>query len=75
MKTDEEIIDAMILQDEKDAIRQEMLQDKLHERLMRADIDYFLKNSSFEVFNEAYNKFLKELRHYDWDGTTNQRSS
>lgn len=46
--------------------REEALRDQQHKEDMRNDIHYFLKNSSFDEFNKAYNKFLKELRHYDW---------
>lgn len=48
LKTDKEIIDAMLLQDEKNAMRQEMLQDQQHEQLMRKDINYFFEHSNFD---------------------------
>ena len=61
MKTNDEIYDF------KMECREETLRDQQHELDMRNDIDYFLKNSSFAEFYEAYHKFLKELRDYDWD--------
>ena len=56
MKTDEQIINATMLQDEKDSIRAEMLQDELHERNMRADINYFLNHSKLHELREMHPK-------------------
>lgn len=63
---DDEIIEAMILQDEKDSIRAEMLQDELHERRMLTDFEYFLKHSEFEELEEMYRKIDKKAWEYGW---------
>ncbi len=66
MKTDKEIIDAMLLQDEKNAMRQEMLQDQQHEQLMRKDINYFFEHSNFDQLKADYNKLHKQMWEYGW---------
>ncbi len=66
MLTDTEIIDAMLLQDEKDAMRQEMLQDQYHERLMRTDINYFFEHSNFDQLKADYNKLHKQMWDYGY---------
>lgn len=69
MKTDKQIIDAMLLQDEKNAIHQEMLQDALHERNMRTDIDYFFEHSNFDQLKEDYDKLHKQMWDYGYYGS------
>jgi len=64
---DDEIIEAMILQDEKDSIRADMLQDELHNRNMRTDIYYFLKHSEFEELEEMYQKLSQKAWEYGWN--------
>ena len=64
--TDEEIIDAMVLQDEKNAMREEMLQDQHHEHLMRTDINYFFEHSNFDQLKSDYNKLHKQMWDYGY---------
>ena len=66
LNTDEQIIEAMILEDEKAAIRQEMLQDELHERNMRTDIDYFLEHSDFDQLKETYDILHQKMWDYGY---------
>ena len=66
MQTDKQVIDAMLLQDEKDTIRQEMLQDALHERNMRTDIEYFFKHSNFDQLKLDYDKLHKQMWDYGY---------
>jgi len=66
MKTDKQIIDAMLLQDEKDAIRQEMLQNELHERNMRTDVNYFLNHSKLHELREMHHKLSQKALRYGW---------
>ena len=66
---DKQVIDAMLLQDEKDAIRQEMLQDALHELNMRTDIDYFFEHSNFDQLKEDYDKLHKQMWAYGYYGS------
>lgn len=66
MKTDEEIINAMALQDEKDAIRDEMLQDEANERRLRTDIDYFFEHSGLDELKETYDKLHKKMWDYGY---------
>ena len=61
--SDKEIIEYM---NEKDSIRAEMLQDELHERNMRDDINYFLKHSEFEEFKDMYQKLSQKALKYGW---------
>lgn len=63
MKTDEQIIEAMNLQDE---IKEELSQDELHEYEMRSDLNYFLKHSEFEEFREMYQKLSQKAWEYGW---------
>lgn len=55
MKTDEDYI----LQDEKDAMREEMLQDERHERFMRTDLDYFFEHSDFEQLKKTTIDYIR----------------
>lgn len=64
--TDEEIIEAMLLQDEKNAMREEMLQDQHHEYLMRTDIDYFFEHSNFDQLKSDYSKLHKQMWDYGY---------
>lgn len=57
-----------IIQDEKEAIRQEMLLDALHEKNMRSDIDYFFEHSNFEELKKAYDELHKKMWEYGWFG-------
>lgn len=66
MKTDAEIINAMILQDEKDAMREDMLRDEAYERRLRNDIDFFLEQNGFDKLQEDYNKLHKKMWDYGW---------
>ncbi len=63
---DKQVINAMLLQDEKDTIRQEMLQDALHERNMRTDIEYFFKHSNFDQLKSDYDKLHKQMWDYGY---------
>ena len=66
MHTDKQIINAMLLQDEKDTIRQEMLQDALHEHSMRTDIEYFFEHSNFDQLKSDYDKLHKQMWDYGY---------
>lgn len=66
MKTDKQIIDAMLLQDEKNATHQEMLQDALHEHNMRTDIDYFFEHNNFDQLKSDYDKLHKQMWNYGY---------
>ena len=60
------INDDTLLQDEKDAMHQEMLQDALHEYNMRTDIEYFEEHSAYlEQFRESREGLVKELYKYN----------
>lgn len=45
-----------IAQDEKDAIREEMMRDEFHERNMRTDFEYFLEKIGFDELKAVYKK-------------------
>lgn len=61
MKTDDSI-----LQNEKDAMREEMLQDERHERFMRTDLDYFFEHSDFEQLKKDYDRLHKKMWDYGY---------
>ena len=63
---DKQIIDAMLLQDEKNVIHQEMLQDALHEHNMRTDIEYFFNRSNFDQLKLDYDKLHKQMWDYGY---------
>lgn len=66
MLTDEEILERMEWKREQ---QEEDARDADYEYAMRNDIDFFLTNSSFQEYADARNKFLRELRYYDWHDT------
>lgn len=55
-----------IIQDEKDAIRDELLQDEFQERRLRTDIDYFLEQNGFEQLKKDYDYLYKKMWDYGY---------
>lgn len=67
--SDEQIIEAMMLQDEIDkanSVCEDIESDELHEHNMRTDLDYFLKHSEFAELKEMYQELSQKACEYGW---------
>lgn len=61
---DKQIIEAMNADNK--IKKKEMLQDELHERNMRTDLDYFLEHNDFDKLKEDYDRLYKKMWDYGY---------
>ena len=66
LDSDKQVIDAMLLQDEKEAILQDMLHDALHYRTVRTDKYYFFELSNFDQLKLDYDKLHNQMWDYGY---------